>query len=246
MIRVFVTLILLPIAALPGCRKSHVETIPQYSPMLSGAALGIMRQRAASIESVRGSGTITLTDQRGNSARLDGAFVLAPPDRARVRAWKFGQAVLDVTRTADGVWIYLPREKDGDASDLRAAAGRASDAISQWLDLVAMRLAAFDRPAEVVGDTWIYSSTDADGNTTRCQIDRATLTVRKFSIVDAGGVEHLKLTLGEYETLGDVVWPTRMEAISPNGEILIESSDLGLNDGPEGAFVPPSRGVKVR
>ena len=136
--------------------------------------------------------------------RLDAAYVLAPPDRARVRAWKFGRAVFDLTRTADGdLFLFLPRGDDR-ADELTASAGQFGAAIGEWLRLLSGDLAGPGATATADGDRIIVRRPAGQGGLSlRVTIDRPTLTPRLYEAVDDGGRVRFRLLLSEYRPLGD-------------------------------------------
>ena len=128
---------------LVGCvQRDNIRTYPYMSVADS---LRVMQERSAKIKDISGEGAITLTDSRGQSVRLDSAFAFAPPDRARVRAWKFGQAVLDLTVAPDATFLFLPR-KDAHADQLRSASADTSRAVREWLKLLSR---GFDQSNDV-------------------------------------------------------------------------------------------------
>src|SRR5438105_2819264 len=93
-----------------GCATP--ERIPKYPPMPPDQALKLLADRAHVIHAVTAQGTITLTRAKGDTVRLDAAVVLDPPTRARLRAWKFGHAVFDMTLTPEGLWLVAPDDPD--------------------------------------------------------------------------------------------------------------------------------------
>jgi outer membrane lipoprotein-sorting protein len=232
------------VVLLSGCAQR--EDIPKYPPLDLPSSLATIRQRSAQVQNVSGEGAITLTDAKGQSVRLDAAFVLAPPDRARVRAWKFGQAVLDLTILPDGTWMYLPRGQDGHAEQLRAGAASAGRAVRQWLSLLSGQLDASQSSARVSGSHLLVTQPASDGMTLTATIDRDTLTVRRCALTDASGHERFSLTLDKYRVIGPTVWPSRIDADSDTGKISIEMRDVELNDAPPTAFKPPARAVEVK
>jgi len=77
----------------PAISCAAPERIPTYPPMPVEERCGSWR--IGRMRFIRfGAGEVTLTRADGESVRFDTAVVLAPPERARVRAWKFGQACL--------------------------------------------------------------------------------------------------------------------------------------------------------
>ncbi|MBC8105957.1 MAG: DUF4292 domain-containing protein [Anaerolineae bacterium] len=223
--------------ALIGCTQR--ENIPTYPNMSVTESLKLMQARSSRIKDISGEGVITLTDPKGQSARLDAAFVFAPPDRARVRAWKFGQAVLDLTVTPDATFLFLPR-KDGHAEQLRSASGDTSRAVREWLNLLARGFGESD-DVRVSGSQLIMKTP----NSLVAYIDRKTLTPRRYVALDESGRERFSLTLDQYRTIDDTVWPMRIEAKSPGGLVRIDMRDVELNDAPDTAFKPPSRAERL-
>lgn len=235
---------LLVVLLLCGCGQR--ENIPIYPMMDAPSSLAMIRKRSAEVKNVSGEGAITLTDAKGQSVRFDAAFVLAPPDRARVRAWKFGQAVLDLTILPDATWLYLPRGQDGHAQQLRAGAASASRAVRQWLSLLAGQLDTSESSVRISGSHLLVTQPASDGMTLTATIDRDTITVRRCSLSDPSGRERFSLTLDKYRVLGPTVWPSRIDAISDTGKISIEMREVELNDAPPNAFKPPARAVEVQ
>ncbi len=242
-----ITLACLLLLALAGCRSTPppVEgNLPQY-PMLSASeSLEAMRQRNAGVGDVTGKGTLTFTAADGESVRLDTVFVLAPPDRARVRAWKFGRAVFDLTRTADGVWLYLPRG-DARADELEASAGALSAAIGEWLNLFSGGLDADARDVDVESNRLWIRRPMGEGLTLRILVRRDTLTPSIYDGVDAVGTVRFRLLLDAYTPLGPTVWPQIVEAISADGTVRIEANELELDVAPPTAFEPPRRASRL-
>ncbi len=74
--------------------------LPTYAAMSDEESLAILQTRSATIKQVQADCEIQLIDEKGDRVRLDGAMVLDFPDKARIRAWKFGHAVFDLTLTA--------------------------------------------------------------------------------------------------------------------------------------------------
>lgn len=236
--------LLLAIMAAAGCATTPPENIPRYPLMDPANSIATIQQRAKGLQSVSGEGNITLTDASRNSMRLDAAFVLAPPDRARVRAWKLGQAVLDVTVRPDGTWLYLPRENSDRAAQLRSASEATDRIIRQCLMLLCGQFAN-DATMTEQGSVLTVAQPAGNNLTLRCEIDRPTLTARRCILDDPAGVERFALKLASYREVGGTVWPTRIEATSNAQRVIIETRDLEANEAPESAFMPPARAVKT-
>src|SRR4051812_47947752 len=92
--------------------------VPKYRWEGEQAAVATLARRAESIRSVRGTATITLTSATNQHVTLDAAIVAdndpAVPNtlRLRIRTWKFGQAIFDLTAKPDGVWLAADSQGD--------------------------------------------------------------------------------------------------------------------------------------
>ena len=95
---------------LTGCaaRQQVDANLPTYGRLDHAAALRVLAERAQSVRSVSAQAALTLTRADGQSVQLDGAVAMAPPGRVRLRAWKFNQAVFDLTLTPEGLWVLTP------------------------------------------------------------------------------------------------------------------------------------------
>ena len=79
-----------------------------------------------------------------------------------------------------------------------------------------------------------------------CDVQRATLTPRRYSVFDSDGVVRFTLTLDRYAMIGDIPWPVHLTAKSEGGVIAIELKGPELNgDLAPNAFVPPRKAEKI-
>jgi outer membrane lipoprotein-sorting protein len=231
---------LLPLA---GCAP---EPLPAYTPMSEQGQLQVLRDRSHAIRTISAQGSITLSRANGDTVRFDTVVVVQPPDRARVRAWKFGQAIFDMTLTPDGLWIMAPKD-DERRPEMLAAGSNTGKLISQWLRLMT---GSFDNPNLTVraddGKLLITEPND-DGTTMSCGVDRKTLTPRRYVLKDRGGTIRVTLTLGNYGEFNGIAWPRTIEADSESGRIMIELREVEINgDIPPEAFHPPARAEKLQ
>jgi hypothetical protein len=231
--------VLVGLLLIAGCAG---ENLPKYPMMEPGPSLVAMRDRSSGIKDISGQGAVTLINPRGGSVRLNAAFVFAPPDRARVRAYKFGQAVLDLTVKPEGLWLFLPR-RDAHENDIRTASGNTGRAIRQWLLLIAGESQGGDATAH--GAKLLVTRKMDDGTTLQTEIDRSTLTARQYTLTDPNGIQRFRLTLDHYMQVQSTVWPGRIVAQGPMGKIIIEMRDVELNEAPDGVFDPPVRAEKL-
>lgn len=250
------TLVLGTLAACFGCAS---KPLPSYSPMDARSSVETMRQRSAEIRSVSGQGELVLDDPAHGTVRLDAAFVMRPPDRARVRAWKLGHAVFDLVSIPDGVWLYTPEEQNAtDAANPDAARppplsetlARTSEALPDWMAVLWGRFGFGDAAdptvnAELNGDTLVTVRTLPADRIIRCVIQRDNLTTERAEVLDPVGKVEFSLDLSDYRNLDGTVWPCEIRATSAAGRMTILTRDITINAAPDAAFVPPARSRKL-
>jgi hypothetical protein len=225
-----------------GCATEHIRVYPPLSPTQS---MELIDRRAARIHTVSTRADITLTRPSGDSIRLDAAMALQLPQFARLEAWKFGQAIFDLTLTPDGLWLIAPQQ--GDLRDkTRAAGANTAQLLRQWIALMSGSPGAQSPSVETRGDDLLLTTARKDGMTLRCRVDRKTLAPRQYTLADQSGTVRFTLSLDHYAQFGDVIWPRRIRAVSDSGAILIEMFDVEINGAiPAGAFHHPSRAEKL-
>ena len=228
-----------------GCASSN-ESLPKYPRMSEAESIRAIASRAKKTNSVTSEGLITLRDSAGQTVRLDCVIVMRLPNELRLRAWKFGQAVFDLTLTSQGAWLIAPDDPERKAQ-VQTAGVSAAKLARTWSVLAG---GFFDDPnVKVVkssGRRLDVSKVDENGLTISCEIDRPTLTPRKYRMIDEKGTTRFTLTLDHYAQFGDNVWPRRVVAISDRGEIDIDLKSIEINgEIPEQAFKPPKRAEKL-
>ncbi len=217
--------------------------LPSYPPMDNADSMKLIAARLDSVRSITSVAELALTNSQGQTVTLDGAFVAQPPDRARLRAWKFGSPVLDLTIVPEGVWAYAVDREGSPATHMTTLPAHG---VSQALE--ALSGGYFSRAQCVEGestDKTLVVIGPAFGQAgVRCDIERRTLTPRRFRL--PGGGKEMELVLGQYTLVGEIAWPHRMEFRSSDGLIVIRLDDIELNGGvTTGAFVPPARATKL-
>lgn len=228
---------------LAGCAKP--SPLPTYKRMPLEPSLDVVRTRSAALERVSGQGTITLENPDRDAVRLDAAFALAPPGQARVRAYKFTQAVFDLTLSDRGLFVFIPRER-GKPGDLLNATRGAAGAIRQWLAFFSGQIDASGASVTEDAKTITLSRPQPDGLTLTTTIDRPTLLVRSQTLTDSSGTRRFELTFDRHRDFAGTLWPARIVAWSERGTITIETGDLQPNVVADGAFTPPPRAVEVK
>jgi len=208
------------------------------------AAQRILIERAQSVQTVSATGLLTLTRPDGESVRFDAAMVTAPPDRLRLRAWKIGRAIFDLTLTPDGLWLLSPRD-DSLRDKVKQAGVGAGELAKQWALLSGAFFEREDLVAAIRGGDLILSAPQ-DELTIRAVIDRRTLVPRRYVLSDARGRTRFSLRLDDYRMIGDTPYPHRALAESESGRILIQLDEVELNtELALAAFTPPRRAEKI-
>ena len=221
------------------------EHLPAYQWENSSAALRALCGRMSAVHALSAQCTLTLTRSNGESVRLDGAIVMRPPDSVRMRAWKFSQAVFDLTLTPDGLWIEAPRDQKGREKVMPASLSAAKMARA-WSVMSGEFFCDAGARVEDHGGPSICVERMMQGQRIVCEVERATLTPRRYFVIDRDGVERFALSLERYELIGGIAWPVRLSARSEKGRIGIELKEVELNgELAPNAFVPPRRAEKV-
>ena len=233
-------LLIISILFIVGCGN---ESIPNYPHMPSSDEMKIVNDRNDKIKTITASGLITLTKPDGDSVRLDTAVVLLPPEQARIRSWKFGRAIFDMTLADHAVWIVAPKD-DHRREQFMAAGSNTGKLTHQWLNL----LTHFQDDQTTVDetDTHFILRKKERGLLLTCMIDRKTLAARSYTLTDSKGETRFSLLLSKYRQIGELIWPCRIEAKGPTGQIQIDLDDVELNSPVEPtAFTPPARAEKL-
>ncbi len=240
---------------LTACRTA--PSVPEQHWPGTRAALQTLADRAATVESLSARCDMAIQTPENGTVSLDGAMVLAAPDRMRVQAWKFDQRVFDLTMRDGGVWLWAD-ERAGDVRNHFPAGGGASGAGAVWLgpliEPVDPDLATVieDDPAGGTLTVRYPIGDNADGWSWIAEIDRATITYRELRVHDPQQRVVQRLRLTDYAMLGDpqlggkpLPWPMRLTARGRiNAELSL--SDVELNpDLPDAAFEPPARAQPI-
>lgn len=244
------------VLAMSACGTTPLPTFPAMSDK---DALAIIAARLDTVKRVSATADIVLTNEAGESVTLDGAFVAAMPDRARLRAWKFGTAVLDLTITPDGVWAIVPeRDRGGNVSQLSAAGVARALEMGTGTYFTTAHVIDGESTSEVLVVEGRAMGVDA----VRCEIDRATLTPRRYTIVGGVGGENqeMTLTLDRYDMVTDhavdwrasavrkprIAWARRVTFSGPKGEIVLRFGDIEINGDVEpAALAAPARAERL-
>lgn len=225
------------------CAGCAAEKIPIY-PLMSGPqTLELLRTRSQAIKTISGQGTLRLTRPDGQSINFDLAIAIQPTDRARIRTWKFGQAIFDLTLTPDGLFVIAPKDS-AHRDQINAASSGAAAMIRRWMQLISGLFG--QNEIQEHGNELIVKQNESDGATIICTLDRRTITARSYRLLDKNGIEQFSLTLDHYVESNGQIWPRRIDANSETGKLRIDLRDIEVNDDiPTAAFEPPKRAEKL-
>jgi outer membrane lipoprotein-sorting protein len=243
--RLFKPLILaLPLLAVVGCAFHPAPPLPTYPDISQADAIRVLSDRAHAIRTISAEGLLTLTHPDGQSIRLDAAIAISPPDKVRLRAWKFGQAVFDLTLNDTGVYLVSPPDSS-QVDQIKSASISAARLARTWSLLFG---SFFDDPHLAI--TTHLSTLDLhlqhDDQNILCTIERATLTPRRYTLIDPDGQQRFSLTLNKYALINNLPWPLRLTAISDAGTLVINLHTVEINaDLNPAAFIPPRRAEKL-
>jgi hypothetical protein len=181
----------------------------------------------------------------GESVRFDAAVVATPPHRLRLRAWKLGRAVFDLTLTPDGVWLLAPEDPSLREKVRRAGRGTAELA-RNWSLLSGAFFDGEDLSVERLPRDLLLTAPHGDGMNLLCYVDPHSLVPWLYVLEDAQHKQQFTLNLDEYAMFDGVPYPRRLQAESVEGRIFVRLSDVEINgELADGAFVPPKRAEKL-
>ncbi|MBC7835823.1 MAG: hypothetical protein H7Y88_12105 [Phycisphaerales bacterium] len=234
--RCVVVLGLFAVDVLGGCASD----LPVYPAMSDAEALATIADRQGLVRSISAECDLDLTDAQGQRVRLEGVLVAEPPGKMRLRAWKLGHAVFDLTLADGKAWVIVPSE--GPGADRLDTAKIPAWRVSEAIDLLGP---AYFRTARRSGGdkrTLLARGPAFGQDDVVCEIERLTLTPRRFIVGSDRTSLASELLLDDYTLVGNLVWPMHIRLRGASGEMLIRIHELELNgDVPAGAFIPPSR-----
>jgi hypothetical protein len=217
--------------------------LTRYPAMSPRESLEILARRAESVRTLSAACDVTLTDAAGESIRLDGAIAAEFPDRLRMRAWKFGNAVFDITVVQGRTWMLTGDTSGGPESGVMSGADRLPRAIG-LLGPEYFR-AADAAPVETPEEVLIVTGPLFDDAAATCEIDRQTLTVRQLVFTESESAGDRRVRFEGYRMVEGLPWPTGLEFSGPEGVIGVRLRDVAINEPvAESAFVPPRRAVE--
>jgi hypothetical protein len=242
------SLLLLALAAAgAGCahRRTGRESLPAVQYRDNADALRILRERAAAVKTVQSRGTITFIRPDGASVRMDLAMVSQPPDHLRLRAWKLGRAIFDLTLTTEGLWLLSPEDASLRDRVQKANVG-AAEIARNWSMLSGEFFDRSDLKIERQSNDLVLTAQHDHELTLRCHVDARAVVPWLYLLQDAGNKTRFSLNLDDYRMLGGLPYPHRIQADSEGGRIIVQLEEVELNEElAPAAFKPPRRAEKL-
>ena len=230
-----------------GCAQ-RPENLPSYPWKDDQAALRTMAERASKLKTLNCSCILSLTRSDGQSIRLDGAIAMSIPDkRVRLRAWKFNQAVFDLTLTPEGTWIEMPADPDRRAQVLPASV--SAEQLARAISLFGPDVLN-DPKLQVLdtgGDEFRFRRPADNGQMFVGRVQRSTLVIRQYQLLGPSGNTRFTLDLKHYSNFDGVVFPTELVALNDGSRIEVSLQQVVVNQPlPTKAFIPPRRAEKLK
>ncbi len=231
------------VALLIVCGCAPKPPLPVYAWKNSADALAVLRERAAGVRTVQGECAIDLTRADGQRVQLDGALVIKP-GHVRLRAWKMGRAIFDLTLTPSGLYVWTPPEPAQRAKIMPAAI--SAEALTRGWSFVSGEFFQTDDLVIVDEGGATFKARRAGqtpGTTLAATVDRATLTPVRYALQDENGGERFSLRLHDYRRINGVLWPMHLLAVADDGaKAAVTLRNVELNEPlATGAFDPPPR-----
>lgn len=219
--------------------------LPVYHGVSDEQALAVIADRLERVRTISAEAAVTLSSPDGRSVHLDGAFVAAPPERARLRAWKLGAPALDLTVLPEGVWVFVAG-RDAAGGPAGNLARSPASGVASAIELLSGGYFRNARPLsdESSAEVLVVIGPFAGQGGARCEIDRPTLTPRRFVLSE--GPAPRELHLERYALVQGVAMPQSLRFRGADGEILVRLDAMEINtEPPPAAFVPPSNATRA-
>jgi hypothetical protein len=240
-------ILLLAAAIVGGCAhgKTGRESLASVEYSDDADALRILRERAAAVKTVSSRGTITFIRPDGESVRMDLAMASQPPDRLRLRAWKLGRAIFDLTLTPDGLWLVAPDDPSLRQKVQKANVG-AAEIARNWSMLSGAFFDRIDLKIERIPNDLLLTARHTDDLTLRCYVDQRALVPWVYLLQDDRGRRRFSLNLDDFRMIGEIPYPHRVQAESDSGRVVVQLEEVELNEElAPAAFKPPRRAEKL-
>ena len=232
---------LLPL--LSGCSSNEVPKQPWTN---HETALAVMSRRAEALQTLSARCLLTLENSQG-TVRFDSGLAMKRGGYVRMRAWKFNQAVFDLTVTPEGMFVIAPEDPADPGKALRARMSAVR--IARAFRIFGGDLFSSDNVVvmDQRGPTFTFREAAGEDTTILCTVDRETLTAQKYELVDASGMTRFTLKLERYRRFGEAVFPMRIIGESGSGMFTAELEEVEVNQPlAPNSFIPPPRAEKLQ
>lgn len=232
--------LLLGLMAIAGCRPAPPpENLRPYAWVDDATAIRVLAERSKAVRSMSAEVGLTLTRPDGQSVQFDGAMATRAPGDLRLQTFKFGRTVFDLTLTNGGMFVKT-MDDPGRREKIVPASRSAARFAREWSMFTGGLFEQSDLAISHDGPRMTVRRPLSDGRTVVCSVDKATLTPRRYAMLDPDGVERFTLATSAYQMFGEIPCATRLLATSEQGTIDIEIRDMELNvEHAERAFIPP-------
>ncbi|MEM1355735.1 MAG: hypothetical protein AAGH88_12740 [Planctomycetota bacterium] len=226
-----------------GCRHTPPgEEVPVYNGLTDEQVLLMLADRAEKVGTFSASGVLRLDDTERGTVTLDVVLLAEGESRLRLRAWKLGRAVFDLTRDGEALWLWT-RESLASSED-RVPSVNAEQVGLGW-SLLSGRMFR-NPPQQVVTGSPILVTFELDpdsGTTARLLVDPATATVRRYEVVSPDGIVRQALGSDRHRLIDGQPIATRIMgqgAGEDGSSFMLELTEVELNgELPAEAFTPP-------
>lgn len=225
-----------------GCAPS--ERPAKYAWQNEQTALADLAARGRAVKTLSGQASVTLRKPSGDTIHFDAALVAELPGKFRIRAWKFGQAIFDLTVTPEGVWLL--RDSRAQREQVWPAGLTPQRFAWGWCTISGQNVDGGEPTLHQERGVFTIVQHLEKGASLTTTVDRDTLTVRQHKLLTAEGTAPLLLQQQEYRYFNGVLWPRRIIATSVRGTITMTFEELEINQPTvAGAFEPPRRAAKL-
>lgn len=240
---------------LAGCvlvTASCQSNLPRYSALTAAEAMSTMRQRNRAMQSLSAPCRIVLTDQQGRGVELSGALVATREGQLRLRAWKLSQPVFDLTRNAEGWWLWEPEGRlSGEAAaDMGTSFARGSATVAHLAILWTLMTGDFGAgwTGETISPDRLQVQRADDAQVTlACTVAVQTLTATLCTVTADDSTLQAEIRFSAYRPVGPHVLPARIDAAAQGRRFSILLDDLAINDElSDQVFAPPTAAVLLR
>ena len=233
-----------------GCRSDPPgSAVPEVTGLSDGEIMAVLAGRAKQTRRIMSSGTMRVeTDDQ--SVTLDVALLASGDRQLRLRAWKIGRAVFDLTRDGDDLWLWhADKDQQAPGSDKSPHLPDVAQLNTGW-QLISGQV--FATPPDVLSARGPLIATYRLSNTTEPKIiaeftiARSTQTVERIVIRDEDGQERAVYKPTRYRLIEGVPWPTKLALRSDAIELELTLDDIELNGQlPPSSFKPPRDARKL-